>query len=99
MFYLDHPDRATNLSSSYEACQIKSIQKIRKISTNADNLESKPASPQKRGRGRPPKDPFAKRTRKQAKAEELDQIGKCRVFFPTEDEFLDFMGYVIKCES
>jgi hypothetical protein len=57
------------------------------------------SSPQKRGRGRPPKSENTKRTRNQAKAEELDVIPKCHVFFPTEDEFQDFMGYLTKCEQ
>ena len=61
--------------------------------------DTKPSSPQKRPRGRPPKDPLSKRTRKQKKAEELDQITKCRVFFPTEEEFADFAGFITYCES
>jgi jmjN domain len=26
-------------------------------------------------------------------------IEKCHVFFPTEDEFQNFMGYIEKCEK
>ena len=56
-------------------------------------------SPSKRSRGKLPKDQLVKQTRKQAKAKELDQIEKVSVFFPSEEEFADFMGYVIKCEA